>query len=157
MTIESVDSIKQIVLKDGQFTCFHRIKELTRNEYVAVGSDGNILRWGATGSSEQKWLIVPRTNEGDCTIITLQNGECMAVGHDGNVRRWAATGGAEQQFRFVNPRRSDGSFNIQERGADQYVAVGSNGNVLRWSPTGGDEQRFILVLRRINKLTYTVN
>ena len=140
----SLDNLKKIILKDGQFTCFHRIQELTKNEYVAVGSDGNILRWGKTDGQEQKWLIVPVSADGYCKIFTLQNGECMAVGSNGNIVRWADTQGIEQQFKFVNRRRSDGSYNIQERTQNEYVAVGSNGNILRLGKTGKDRQRFIL-------------
>jgi hypothetical protein len=140
----SMDNLKKVILKDGKFTCFHRIQELTKNEYVAAGSDGNILRWGKTGGQEQKWLIVPVTADGYCKIFTLQNGECMAVGSNGNIVRWTNTQGIEQQFKFVNRRRSDGSYNIQERTQNEYVAVGSDGNILRWGKTDKDEQRFIL-------------
>jgi len=100
----SLDNLQKIILKDGQFTCFHRIRELTKNEYVTVGSDGNILRWAATGGPEQKWLIFPVNAEGDCKIFSLQNGEYMSVGSNGNIVRWAKTGGVEQQFSFVNKR-----------------------------------------------------
>jgi hypothetical protein len=122
--------------------CLYEIQEGTKNEYVAIGSDGNILRWAHTGGAEQRWAIVPA----DATYCRLQtaepNREFMTV-VDGNVRRWASTDGKEQQFSFVN---FDGdSWNIQERTRNEFVAVGSNGNILRWARTGGPEQRFKLV------------
>ncbi|PTY04291.1 hypothetical protein DB347_20575 [Opitutaceae bacterium EW11] len=140
----SLQFLQTLVLNSSQNTCFFRIKELTRGEYVAVGSNGNILRWAATGGAEQKWLLMPEDAEGYCKIFTQQNGECMAVGSNGNILRWADTGGPEQLFRFINYRTSDGSWNIQDQQDHQFVAVGSNGNILRWPETHGDEQRFIL-------------
>lgn len=137
----ALDSLSETVLKEGVFTCYHRIKELTKEEYVAVGDGGNILRWAPTEGPEQKWLIFPIDEDGHCNIFTIKNNECMAVGDNGNILRWAKTGGPEQDFRFVN-KRHDGTYNIQERTKNEYVTVGSHGNILRWAPTGGDEQRF---------------
>ncbi|KAH3764343.1 hypothetical protein Pelo_3810 [Pelomyxa schiedti] len=136
--------IKSVVLCDGEYTCFHRIRESTRNEYVAVGSNGDILRWSASGGQEQKWLLAPV--KGDLiNIITLQNGEYMSVLWTGDIWRWQKSTepvAPDQTFRFLN--YAGGKYNIQEQTKGEYVAVGSNGNVLRWSRTGGDDQRFAL-------------
>lgn len=35
-----------------------RIREGTKNEYVAVGSDGNVLRWARTGKNDQLFQIL---------------------------------------------------------------------------------------------------
>ncbi len=140
----SVENLKEIVLKDGKYTCFHRIKELTKKEYVAVGNDGQIFRWSPTGGNEQKWLIFPVDGEGYCNIVTLQNGECMAVGSNGNIRRWAKTGGKEQKFKFVNKNKQDGSYNLREKTKNEYVAVGHAGNIFRWAQSGKNDQKFIL-------------
>jgi len=131
---------------DPNLSAFYKIQEGTRNEYVAVGSDGNILRWAPTAGDEQKWLIVP-LRENVYHIRTKSNGEYMAVGHDGNIRRWAATGGKEQQFRFL--RKDAERYAIKESTQDECVAVGSNGNVLRWACTGGPEQEFRFVPEEI--------
>ena len=34
--------------------CFYRIREGTKDEYVAVGFDGDIVRWRPTGGKEQE-------------------------------------------------------------------------------------------------------
>jgi hypothetical protein len=122
--------------------CFYKIQEGTKNEYVTIGSDGNILRWADTGGSEQIWLIVP-VNATQCKIQTKQNGEFMAVGSNGNILRWADTGGSEQEFSFVN--YANGWWNIQIGTGNEFVAVGSNGNILRWAKTGGNDQKFKLI------------
>jgi hypothetical protein len=120
------------------------IQEGTKKEFVAIGWDGNILRWARTGGDEQQWAITP-VDATHCRIQTAQpNREFMAVGSDGNVRRWARTEGKEQQFSFVN-RDDDGWWNIQERTRNEFLAVGATGNVLRWAKTDGKEQRFKLV------------
>lgn len=151
----SQTDLMNVILKDGKTTCFHRIQELTRNEYVSVGDGGNILRWAETKGDEQKWLIVPVGDDGYCEIISVQNGENMSVGSNGNILRWTKTSGKEQQFRFVN-RNSTGQYNIQERTKDEYVAVGEGGNILRWSATQGIEQRFVLDPIDVKTLEKTV-
>jgi len=122
--------------------CFYKIQEGTRNENVAIGSDGNILRWADTGGLEQQWLIIP-VDVNKCKLQNRQNGEFMAVGSDGNILRWADTGGPEQLFSFVN--FANGWWNIQESTRNEFVAVGSNGNILRWGQTRGNDQKFRLV------------
>lgn len=121
---------------------FYKIQEGTKDEYVAIGGDGNILRWKHTGGDEQQWLIVP-VDAGKCKIQTRQNGEFLAVGGHGNIVRWADTGGQEQEFSFVN--YAEGWWNIQESTKGEFVAVGSNGNILRWGETNKSDQKFKLV------------
>lgn len=127
---------------DPDLSAFYRIQEGTTDEYVAVGSDGNILRWAPTAGDEQKWLIVP-VRDSVYHVRTKSNGEYMAVGHDGNVRRWAVTGQKEQEFRLL-PKGSE-RYEIKEGTKNECVAVGSNGNVLRWACNGGKEQEFRLL------------
>lgn len=122
--------------------CFYEIEEGTRNERVAVGSDGNILRWARSGKADQQWLIVP-IGPAKCKILTRQNGENMAVGSNGNILRWSAENSSAQEFEFVNPNK--GWWSIKEGTRGEFVAVGSNGNVLRWSKTGGTDQKFRLI------------
>lgn len=140
----TLEQIKKIVLSESTNTCYFNIKELTKNEYVAVGSNGNILRWKATGNNDQKWIIVPIDGDGNFNIITVQNGEYMSVGSNGNILRWGEKDNKTQWFSFVDQRIEDGAYNIQEHTKNQYVAVGSNGNILRWKHTGKNDQRFIL-------------
>ncbi len=140
----SLEMLQSIVLHAGLHTCFFNLRELTKREWVSIGSDGNILRWGASPAFAPKWVVMPVDGAGHCKIYTVSNGECMAVGSNGNIQRWANTHGPEQLFRFVNFRASDRSCNIQENTRQEFVAVGSNGNILRWPATGGEEQRFIL-------------
>jgi hypothetical protein len=119
------------------------IQEGTKEEFVAIGSDGNILRWARTDGDEQQWALIP-DDEIYCRIQTAQpNREFMAVGDNGNVRRWERTKGHEQLFAFVN--RDHDWWNIRERTKDEFLAVGSFGNVVRWAKTDGKEQRFRLV------------
>ncbi len=123
--------------------CFYFIEEGTKNEHVAVGSNGNILRWKNTNGNEQQWLIIPISAQ-KCKIMTRQNGEFMAVGWDGNILRWANTNGPEQEFSFVN-QDSSGRWNIQESTKNEFVAVGWDGNILRWAQSNKNDQRFKLV------------
>jgi Insecticidal Crystal Toxin, P42 len=118
---------------------FFRIREFTKNEFVAVGSDGNILRWSASNGDDQLWLVIP-VGDRSYRIMTKQNGEYMAVGSDGNIRRWKSVEGPTQVFRLVNGDTD--TFNIQEGTENEFVAVGSNGNILRWAKSGGVDQKF---------------
>ncbi|MBP1640769.1 MAG: hypothetical protein H6Q17_2352 [Bacteroidetes bacterium] len=141
----TLEDIKRIALSNGKETCFFNIQEHTKNEYVAVGSNGNILRWKATGGNEQKWVLLPVGTEGNFNIITLQNGENMAVGSNGNILRWASTGNKDQRFTFLNYNEQNKTYNIQEHTKDEYVSVGSDGNILRWKKTNENSQLFTLV------------
>lgn len=140
----SLEMLQSIVLHAGLHSCFFNIRELTRHEWVSVGSDGHILRRGATPSFAPKWVIMPVDGAGHCKIYTVQNGECLAVGASGSIVRWCDTRGPEQLFRFVNFRASDRSCNIQENTRQEFISVDVEGNILRAPATGGEEQRFIL-------------
>jgi len=119
---------------------FFRIREFTRNEFVAVGSDGNICRWEETGGDEQAWLVIPLGGR-SYRIMTKQNGEYMAVGSDGNIRRWAFKDEQAQVFRLVNGDTD--TFNIQEGTKNEFVAVvDPGGNVRRWEKSGKNDQKF---------------
>ncbi len=131
-------------MKPYEETCaLFRIRENTKNEFVAIGSDGNILRWAASDGDEQLWLPIPAA-DGKVKFMTPMKGsagEYMAVGTDGNIRRWKNTGGKEQAFRLVNPLPGDW-WEIQESTQSEYVAVGTYGNILRWGRTGQKDQQF---------------
>lgn len=128
-------------------SCIYRIFEGTKNELVAVGSDGKVRRWGQTHGDEQEWVIVP-CGDNRFQFLTCQNGyhqkgEVMAVGSNGDIVRWGPTGGKEQIFSFstVNP---DGWVQILEHTKNENVAIGSDGRALRWAANGGKEQLFKL-------------
>lgn len=123
----------------------YEIEEQTRKERVAVGSNGNILRWAANGNDDQKWLIVPVSAD-QCLIVTVPTREYMSVGSDGNILRWNPENDlTSQTFSFVNRDASDDTWNIQESTKNEYVAVGGTGNILRWGWTGNRDQRFRLI------------
>lgn len=141
-----------------EVTCGYRIVEGTKNEYVAVGSDGNILRWGFVDEPQQEWLIYPINPKtpGDDTeapadrvvryrIQTFDNEEFMAVGSDGNIRRWSEVDEPAQEFRFVD--LGDGWYNIREGTEDEYVTTEWLGNIFRWARLTGEaevQQKFRL-------------
>lgn len=133
-------------MKPYETTCsFYRIREHTRDEFVAVGSTGSIVRWRETRGNEQVWLPVP-VKDGKVKFMVMQDGhigECMAVGSDGNVVRWSSTGKPAEVFELVNPT-ADGWWEIKEGTKDERVAVGSTGNILRWKRSGGKDQLFKL-------------
>lgn len=122
---------------------FFFLQEGTKNENVAVGWNGDIIRWAKTGGREQQWLLIPVSDE-KCKIMTRQNGEYMAVGWNGDIVRWAATGGLEQEFSFVN-KDSYGQWNIQEGTKNEFVAVGWDGDIIRWAQSNRNDQRFKLI------------
>ncbi len=121
---------------------FFRIREFTKNEFVAVGDNGNILRWGETKGDEQVWLVIP-VGERSYRIMTKQNGEYMAVGSDGNILRWGFEDKPTQVFRLVNGDTD--TFNIQEGTKNEFVTVVRKpfgANVRRWAKTNKDDQKF---------------
>lgn len=131
------------MMPDPTRCCIYEIQEGTKNERVAVGSNGNILRWAPDGKDDQRWVIAA-ADDNHCRIETVSNREFMAVGWNGNILRWAETGGPEQLFSFINPT-PDGWWNIQENTKQEYVAVGWDGNILRWAWSGHMDQRFRLI------------
>jgi hypothetical protein len=119
---------------------FFRIRECTRNEFIAVGSDGNICRWKETGGDEQAWLVIPLGGR-SYRIMTKQNGEYMAVGSNGNILRWGFEDKPTQVFRLVNGDTD--TFNIQEGTKNEFITVvDPGGNVRRWEKTNKKDQQF---------------
>lgn len=133
-------------------SCSYRIREGTKNEFVAIGSDGNILRWGETKGAEQEWVIVPRGDNRynflTCQHPANQKNERMAVGSNGNIVRWEPTTSAIEQIFSFGPLRDDGWVEIREHTKNENVAVGSNGNIVRWGPTNNKDQLFKLEVWR---------
>jgi hypothetical protein len=127
-------------------SCFFRIQEGTKGEYVSIGTSGNILRW-TDPDNVQQWLVIPIDNNGLCRFMTRQNAEYMAVGKDGNILRWIDPDN-EQKFRIVN-KQPDGWFNIQEPTKNEFVSVGLDGNILRWAKNNEKSQQFKLEVAEI--------
>ena len=124
----------------------YRIREGTKQEFVTVHSNGNVVRWKELGDSNQDWLVLPIGKNRYKFLICQPNkreaNECMSVGSNGNILRWEPTGRDEQIFSFSD--ESDGWCSIREHTRNEYVSVGSNGNILRWTWTGRPEQKFKL-------------
>lgn len=146
MEAKELDSIKQILLAEGKYTCFHRIKEVANKEFVGVvpAIGGWELRGCPTAETrEQQWLIYP-LDATWCKIFTLSNNECAAVAPTSLLVRWGDNKGPEQMFCFSNHHDDNNSWNIIVKHTGKNVAVGSSGLLLEYHPTGTDEQRFIL-------------
>ena len=112
----------------------YRIREGTNNEFVAAGSDGNILRWKETSEPSQEWLFQPM-GKGRYHIITCQTtrtNERMAVGSTGNVVVWTPKEEESQYFKLERIPSTD-KFRFMEFTRNEYVAVGRNGNILRYA------------------------
>lgn len=68
-------------------------------EYMAVGSNGNILRWNEGGetlfdfrkSDDEEWFYIKEPTKG----------ECVSTGSDGNLLRWACGNGDGFKFKLV--------------------------------------------------------
>jgi hypothetical protein len=126
---------------------WYEIKEFTKEERVAAGDNGNVLRWSANGKDDQLWLIVPAENGDGYHFVNKHFRNYMSVGSDGNILMWDYTGEPAQRFLFQPD--SGGAFRLMEMTKDENVAVGGNGNVLRWASTGKDDQKFALIARPI--------
>jgi hypothetical protein len=128
----------------------YRIREKTKAEFVAVGSNGDVVRWGETKGPEQEWVIVPLGDNRYAFLTNMpdfrERNERMAVGSNGKIVRWGATGGAEQVFSFSSPK--DGWVEIFEHTKNENVAVGSDGKLLRWGSTGNNDQLFKLEVQK---------
>ncbi len=143
-------SATAITFSGGLKPRFFRILEGTKNEYVTIGSDGRICRWGKKGESDakdQQWCVYP-VSEGCVMIQTLQNEEFMTVMGGGEVRRWGRSANQkEQTFRLTN-FDDDGWFNIEENTRGECVGVGDPVFgvcfLVRWQKSGGKDQRFKL-------------
>ena len=125
---------------------FFKIMESTKGEFVSVGSDGNILRWGNDNSLHQVWAIYPVTDSKDekkYRIQSLANKEFMSVGSNGNILRWGYLDSDAQLFDLK--KTSNGKLTIIEGTLGQNVAVGWDGNIIRWQASGGPEQEFSLI------------
>lgn len=112
-----------------------------KNTCVAVGGDGNILRWGLSGKDDQLWLVLP-LGDRKYRLMTKTDGKYMAVGSDGNILRWDFAKNQTQEFQLVNEDSDGKTMNIQEPTRDEFVAVGTFGNIVRWSKSNDNDQRF---------------
>ena len=123
----------------------YELKEFTRDERVAVGSDGNVLRWGKSGKGDQKFVFIPASNGGWNIVSGAPDkiNEYVTVDGVGNIRLYGFNGQKNQLFRiqFV----SGNQIRLKESTKSQRVAVGSNGNILRYASTEGNDQKFELI------------
>ncbi|MDO9312462.1 MAG: hypothetical protein Q7T85_12350 [Nitrosomonas sp.] len=143
----SVDDLINNIAKGCRFN----IQTKSKNEYVSVGDDGNILRWEKTGKNAQKWIVYPvdpsmPSDKSEVMeslkyrIMTVSNGEFMSVGSNGSIIRWTKAGDDTQTFRFVDP---NGDYlKIKEPTKSEFVSVGWTGSIQRWSNTNNDYQLF---------------
>jgi len=124
-------------------TCFYkiRVKRNHSKDFVARGSGGNILAWGENDEDQQKWLIIPTSND-RCQLISKYNSDNMAVGSNGNILCWGHKDDSDQQFLFTQAPNQPDWFNIREFTKGERVAVGSNGNILRWGKKNNSSQIF---------------
>lgn len=129
----------------------YEIKEFTKNERVAVGSDGNLLRWGRTGGKDQEFKFVKveettrRTRKKIISymIKNVQTGKFLTVNRaTGNISAGATTGG--NRFTIVSQGGNKVRIKLSRTG-NRHMAVGSNGNILRWDATGKNDQLFELI------------
>lgn len=121
---------------------FFRIRDHTYDTTcVAVGGNGDILRWDLNGKDDQLWLVLP-LGERSYRLMTKSNGEYMAVVDGGNIRRWEYVNEPAQVFKLVNEMADKKTMNIKETTKDEFVAVGTFGNIERWAKTDGDDQIF---------------
>lgn len=149
--------------------------ECTKGEYVAAGSDDNVLRWGRTDGNDQKWTFIPAAG-GKYHLQSAKNGKHLNIqGITGNASLYKRRfNDAEQVFsiepvsdteamKLVDPeiyrpftdladyRKTQGLtppyqfVRIVESTRDERLAVGSNGNVLRWPSVNDRTQLFIAV------------
>ena len=66
---------------------------------MAVGSNGNVLRWADTRGPEQLFQFVNfRNRDRSYNMLEGTKQEFVAVGSNGNILRWGGTGGDEQRF-----------------------------------------------------------
>ncbi|MCO6455313.1 MAG: hypothetical protein J5I93_08430 [Pirellulaceae bacterium] len=122
-----------------------RIREGTKNEFVAVGSNGNILRWD---SGDILFELVPvevherpsLTETYVYEIKELTQDERVAVGSNDNILRWERTGGAEQKFLFIPV--GDFTWQIVSMQHGRYMAVDPIGNILAYDHNGAADQTF---------------
>lgn len=100
-----------------------RLRESTKDEYVAVGSNGAVLRWAKSGKDDQlfEWIEKPPPAAPSAVVFPdakkvyeikeFTRDERVAVGTVGEVLRWKVTGGNDQKFRFIDKR--NGQWAIQ--------------------------------------------
>ena len=118
------------------------IQEDTRNEYVAVGGNGGILRWAANGNNEQQWnMFGVNTPRGfRYRFQTRQNGEYLGIGLSGSAVRWSHSDDGSQWYEIQSA--GNGWFYIREGTRNEYLSVGGNGGLVRWEYTGQPGQKF---------------
>lgn len=78
---------------------YYQIVEPTKSERLAVGSDGNILRWAVSGKEDQNFYFIPAGND-YWYIMNKGSGHYLSVERHGNLRQYAYSGGQSQRFRL---------------------------------------------------------
>lgn len=151
--------------------------ECTKGEFVAAGSDDNVLRWSGTQGNEQRWRFVKadRTKyPNKYHIQCMKNGKYLDVQWTtGNVAIYPNNGKVEQTFTLWKLDEIEADRYVPEMykqyrdlGVDfimiyestrdgERVAVGSNGNLVRWSPVNDKTQVFIARKERQSANPYT--
>ena len=111
---------------------------------MAVGSDGNVLRWARTGKMEQQFKF-ESASPGCWKIRNLKHGKYLHVHANGNITVENRDDSWKGQNFLILPIGGN-KVMIQEMTKSELVSVGDNGNILRWGSTGKtNEQSFELI------------
>jgi len=132
---------------DPARACYYRLREGTRQEYVAVGSTGRLVRWEYKDEPQQIWLLLPYDLYGGqprYTIMTKQNGEYMSVKPEGYVVRWEYSDDRNSQI-FMPETPENLWYVFREFTRNECVDVPNNGDLKRWELNGGANQKYQLV------------
>jgi len=142
--VEIVDVIDVSQDIDTSSRCYE-IKEMTKGERVAVGSNGNVLRWARTGGEEQLFMVKPRLG-GGYYFINKKYPEFLSVDRvTGNIRLWEFVGDETLYF-HIEWTGTKNQFRLKENTKGEFVTVTDRllprglGNIERWKDRGKDHK-----------------
>ena len=142
---------------DTKSRCYE-IKEMTKGERVAVGPDGNVIRWAYTGGDDQLFMVKPR-RKGGYYFINKKDYQYMTVGDllsDGNIRMYNFAEEKEKAQHFhIEWTGVKNQFRLKENTKGELVTVAygnpleiGDGNILRWKDKGGKKEQLFEFIPR---------
>ncbi len=124
---------------------------------------GNIIQWGLTGGTNQKWSFTD-AGEGNYKIVNENSGKLLgilnsSVDNGGDAIQETDNGSIRQKWRLID--MGGGYYKIVNTGSGKLLEVlsastANGGDVAQWTDNGGKNQEWSLVVQATGNITYTL-
>lgn len=119
------------------------IQESTRNEQLAIGSNGNALRWAAKADSSQIFVMLDRKAETDSDANAVKlagNAMYIASGGSGSASQYLSSPNTVKKFTNEGPFKLN--FNISSDANNVFIAFRGTVGDVQWAVNGKPSNQF---------------